>query len=108
MNNHQGCWLSITDYANYRGKSISTVRRYIKADRVKHKSEKGKYLIWANAFKPSETEKEVFSLNLEIDQMKKMNSKLIEENAELKMLVNLYERNPSKVQNPFPEIPMVN
>lgn len=109
MNNQQGCWLSIIDYAKYRGKSISTIRRYIKANRVRFKEEKGKYLIWANSFKPSENDKEVFALKLEIEQLKKMNGKLIEENAELKMLVNIYE-NPKKLstQSDMPKIPMVN
>lgn len=107
MNNHQGCWLSIIDYANYRGKSISTIRRYIKAERVKYKEEKGKYFVWAHSYKPSENDKELFALKIEIEQLKKINSALIEENAELKMLVNIYENHKSKSMTP-PDLPMVN
>ena len=41
----EGKWLSIIEYANYKKKSISTVRRYIKANRVKYKEDQGKYYI---------------------------------------------------------------
>lgn len=105
MNNHQGSWLSIIDYADYRGKSISTIRRYIKANRVKYKEEKGKYFIWAHSYRPSENDKELYALKIEIEQLKKLNTALIEENAEYKMLINIYEKNKSFTP---PDIPMVN
>ena len=46
-----GRWLSILEFANYKGKSVSTIRRYIKAERVKFKEENGKYFIWARDYK---------------------------------------------------------
>ena len=38
-------WLSILDYARFKGISISTIRRYIKAERVRFKKENGKYML---------------------------------------------------------------
>lgn len=101
--NQQGKWLSILDYAQHREISISSIRRYIKAGRVKYKQENGKYFIWSASFqdaevKPPENQKDLYR-KLKI---------LEEENQELRMLVDLYEnqlgKKPREVE--LPEIPM--
>lgn len=90
----EGKWLSILEYASYKGKSISTVRRYIKAKRVKFREEEGKYYIWAKDYLPRgiAQEKDTLELRLENDRVKKENVGLKEEIAELKMLIAIYEQ----------------
>ncbi|MEX0798677.1 MAG: hypothetical protein WD025_04505 [Bacteriovoracaceae bacterium] len=88
-----GRWLSILEFAHYKGKSVSTVRRYIKADRVKHKEENGKYFIWAKDYHDpaQQNEKAFLELRLENERLKKENRVLSEQTDELKMLVEIYE-----------------
>lgn len=88
-----GKWLSILEYANYKNKSISTVRRYIKAERVKFREDNGKYLIWAKNFNTHKTvdEKATLENRLEIERLKKENRDLKIELSEVKMLIELYE-----------------
>lgn len=79
-------WLTILEYCKHRNKSISTVRRYIKAKNLTYKLEDGKYLILVRNYKLENSKEEnLDSLNKEIRKLK-------EENQELKMLVDLYEQ----------------
>ena len=89
----EGKWLSILEFAAYKKKSISTVRRYIKANRVKHKEENGKYYIWVKNFVPDQTQaqKDQLELKFEIERLRKENKDLKEELAEARMLIKLYE-----------------
>lgn len=90
----EGKWLSVLEYASFKKKSISTVRRYIKANRVKHKEENGKYFIWVKNFISNKMleEKEQLSLKFEFERLKKENIELKEEISEAKMLIELYEK----------------
>lgn len=105
----EGRWLSILEFANYKGKSISTIRRYIKADRVKYKEDNGKYYIWIKEYKdPSfQNEKDFLELRLENERLKRENRILTEQAAELEMLVKIYEeeKNALSVKN-LPELPV--
>jgi len=106
----EGKWLSILEYAAYKKKSISTVRRYVKANRVKFKEENGKYFIWVKQYVSSATtsEKEQLSLKFEVERLKKENMELTNEVAELKMLVHLYENGQMlspKTAKDLPELP---
>jgi hypothetical protein len=87
--NQDGIWLPILEYANVKNISISTVRRGIKSGRFKYKEENGKYLIWTKA--------DIAQKNLEIafenELLKKENKQLLEEIADLKMLLSIYEKN---------------
>ena len=90
-----GVWLSITDYAEYRGVSTSTVRRYIKASQVKVKQEKGKYFLFVSGENYQKREqrenREIFELRVGIKELEAKIRMLEEDNNDLKMLVSLYE-----------------
>ena len=90
-----GTWIPLMDYAMKNGVSLSTLRRYIKAGKIKFKSENGKYLILSSQpashdwLIPSEIDTphiEGRVSNLEVELKKAQ-----EEIAELKMLVAIYE-----------------
>lgn len=103
-----GRWLSILEFANYKGKSISTVRRYIKADRVKHKEENGKYFVWAKGYQDptQQNEKAFLEMRLENERLKRENRVLSEQVDELKMLVKIYEQESGSLNaKNLPELP---
>jgi hypothetical protein len=102
-----GKWLSVLEYASYKNKSISTVRRYIKANRVKYKDDNGKYFIWVKNYTDDKTgeEKEILQLKLENERLKKENRIIKEEINELKMLVQIYESEKALNKNKLPELP---
>jgi hypothetical protein len=89
----EGKWLSVLEYASFKKKSISTVRRYIKAERVKFKEENGKYFIWVKNFISNKMleDKEQLTLKFEMESLKKENRELQEQISEAKMLIQLYE-----------------
>jgi len=103
-----GKWLSILEYASYKKKSISTVRRYIKADRVKSKEEDGKYFIWTRNFVDQTTngDKETLNTKFENERLKKEIRYLKEEMGEMQMLISIYEQEKiSLVQSELPRLP---
>ncbi|WP_372653535.1 hypothetical protein [Halobacteriovorax sp.] len=93
----EGLWLSIAEYSQIRNISVSTIRRYIKSERVKFKKENGKFLI----FMSNENYKKYESKNSDDGELLKAKLKIQEleiqlkamrlENDELKMLVDIYE-----------------
>ena len=104
----EGTWLSIVDYASVKGISVSTIRRYIKDDKVKFKLVNGKYFISipeAIDLSDKMGDSESLKLKLEVERLKLKIQKLSSENDELKMLVNLYEGKSSEKEN-LPELPM--
>lgn len=88
-----GKWLSILEYASYKSKSISTVRRCVKANRVKYREENGKYFIWVKNYVSSTTsdERAVLESKLELERLKKENRELKNDVSEMRMLIQLYE-----------------
>ncbi len=100
----EGKWLSVLEYASFKNKSISTVRRYIKANRVKFKEENGKYFIWTKNFSDTKSEEEKNSLEMkfEIERLKKENMYLKDQVSEMQMLINIYE---SQTKQTLPSIP---
>jgi DNA-binding transcriptional MerR regulator len=100
----KGIWLSLMDYAAYRGVSLSTIRRYIKANRVKFKEDKGKYFIYVTddnfCKKELQEEKEILGLKLEVERLRLELRKAISENEDLKTLLMAYEQQPE-----IPQIP---
>ncbi len=105
----EGKWLSVLEYASYKKKSISTVRRYIKANRVKFREENGKYLIWVKNYINSKTveEKKHLEIAFELERLKKENGELKQELAEAKMLIQLYEQGKflETQDTKLPEVP---
>ena len=108
----EGKWLSILEFVSYKNKSISTVRRYIKANRVKYKEDNGKYLIWVKNYLKNEnvSESKQVEIKFENERLKKENRILKEELSELRMLIDLYE-SQKIVQNRknsqfLPELPL--
>lgn len=105
-----GKWLSILEYAAYKQKSISTVRRYVKANRVKFKEDNGKYFVWVKNYisDTSIIEREQLDLKFEFERIKKENMDLKEELGEARMLINLYENGQMlapRTKSDLPELP---
>ena len=103
-----GIWLTILEYANYREISVSTIRRYIKDNRVKTKKDDGKYLIWVNQenySKRAGNERELLELKFETQRLADRVKLLEEENNDLKMLVNIYESKP-EIHEQLPQLPI--
>jgi predicted site-specific integrase-resolvase len=105
-------WLSIVEYSNFKKLSISTIRRYIKAGRLKYKAENGKYFILcqnANTVVSNNgaNDQMLVDLQNEVNSLKEKLVAVAEENQELKMLVQLYEKQLEKKSNNLglPEIP---
>ncbi len=91
MNGH---WLTISEYSSYRQLSVSSIRRYIKSDKVVYKKVLGKYFIFVTSENldkkvsvvSSQKKIEIMGLNKEI-------KRLTEENNDMKMLIDIYEKN---------------
>ncbi|MCC7440102.1 MAG: hypothetical protein IT285_00625 [Bdellovibrionales bacterium] len=103
-------WIPLVDYAVKNGVSLSTLRRHIKADKIRYQRVGGKYLIWddgpraAVVLDPPKTaqapQNDMVSLQRRMDRMERQLKNAQEEIAELKMLVALYEdRMPEKLEN---------
>ena len=101
----EGVWLSITEYSRYKNVSVSTIRRHIKQNILRHREEQGNYLIYVpNAEKlQHKTESEELRIKLELELLRTQLREAQEENNELKMLVELYEKRP---QIQLPELPV--
>lgn len=80
--NTRGIWRPLIEYATKKNISLSTLRRYIKADKVVYKIEQKRYLLWDDC--PAQGE--VLASNIERDLRKAH-----EEIAELKTLIAFYE-----------------
>jgi hypothetical protein len=78
-------WIPLMDYAMKTGVSLSTLRRHIKANKIEHRVENGRYLVLDEEVRQG-TGAMARDVNLE-QELKHAN----EEIAELKMLVALYE-----------------
>ena len=104
----EGHWLTIPEYSSYRDKSVSTIRRYIKSERVKYKLEEGKYYIFVSdenyQNKQRSLEKEEMELRFRLVELESRIRQLEEENNDLKMLVQIYE-NDKRNTPPLPELP---
>ena len=93
-----GHWIPLMDYAMKNGVSLSTLRRYIKAGKIPHKSEHGKYYVLSTTEAPPTAEAEVMRPSSDAAPLEPRVAKLEvelkhaqEEIAELKMLVAIYE-----------------
>ncbi|WPU65379.1 hypothetical protein [Peredibacter starrii] len=115
MNASSGVWLSINDYSRYKDVSISTIRRHIKNNILKYKEENGKYFIYVPSTEKLRLreEEEVLKIKLETELLRTQIRQLREENNELRMLVEIYEKQsmnkasaPAAMELP-PELPPI-
>ncbi len=112
-------WLSIVEYSQQTGISISTIRRRIKSNKIDFQEIGGKYFIKHNGGekqivdKAAEKDAECIMLRLEVDRLKKVIAHQREEMEDLRMLVQLYEGQqktdrPSIVTTELPpELPLM-
>jgi hypothetical protein len=94
MKTTEGVWLSINDYSRYKSVSISTIRRHIKNSILKYKEENGKYFIYVPSTEKLRIreEEELLKIKLELELYRSQHRLLREENNELKMLIQIYEK----------------
>lgn len=89
-------WLSITEYSVKNKVSPSTIRRYIKLNKIKFKKKDGKYLIYDQEGLNQEAESNLLKEKEEIIKIQKdFIVNLRSQIEELKMLVKLLEKNNS-------------
>ncbi len=88
-------WLSIMDYAVKNDVSLSTIRRYIKTNKIHYRMEHGKYFlqdeappegIFANGLGSSASR-----LEGRVEVLERRLNEAVEQISELKMLVAIYE-----------------
>ncbi|OFZ26250.1 MAG: hypothetical protein A2381_09080 [Bdellovibrionales bacterium RIFOXYB1_FULL_37_110] len=94
---NESVWLSIFEYSKKTGKSISTIRRYIKAKRIVSQMIDGKFYLLVDANRNANEQVDYsdcqkLKLEKQVVFLKKQLVAVQEEISELKMLVNLYER----------------
>ena len=102
MSATEGVWLSISDYSRYKDVSVSTIRRHIKNNILKHREENGKYFIYVHSHErmKQKEEEETLRLKLELELLRGRIRTLQEENHELRMLVDLYEGKSATITPP--------
>lgn len=115
--NNQTDWLSIIDYSQASGLSISTLRRRIKRKEIEFQEIGGKYFIRCevvtNKQQTEDQKTELLFLRLEIDKLHRELHQLREENNDLKMLVDIYEREKAEskelptLPQELPELPVL-
>jgi len=94
-------WLTLIEYSVKKDVSLSTLRRRIKANQLKYKMDRGRYLIFddeacdVNEFLKNSDHSP--ALEEKMQKLKRNLSQANEEIAELKMLVSLYEEKISNV-----------
>src|SRR5271163_4863792 len=94
-------WIPILDYAVLRGVSTSTLRRYIKAKKIRFKIENGRYLLLADEVAPKPERasgwdgaapgKADISVYTRVRELEERLAQAQEQIGELKMLVAIYE-----------------
>lgn len=89
----QGHWTPLIEYANQKGVSMSTLRRYIKAGKIEYRVEHGRYLVWMDQTdqKPRHASPQPKNTHDQIKLLESNLQKAHEEIAEMKMLIALYE-----------------
>ena len=110
MEENTGVWMSILEYASFKSISISTIRRYIKAERVKTKKEGGKFYIFVSSERLQEkSSKEEINLKIQLEneRLKLRVNSLEEELNDMKMLVQIYEQSQKTTRDDLPEIPVI-
>lgn len=94
----EGRWLTIMDYAVKNDVSLSTIRRYIKSNKIPYRMEHGRYMLLDQSpgSAPTQTQAhgasaESRSMERRVDILEHRLNEALEQIAELKMLVAIYE-----------------
>jgi hypothetical protein len=92
MSSPAGQWVPLLEYAVRKGVSLSTLRRYIKAEKIIFKNENGRYLIWDSSDSTDCIDRAPrSSADADVSGLQDSLKRAQEEIAELKMLIALYE-----------------
>jgi predicted site-specific integrase-resolvase len=78
-------WIPLMEYAVKKGVSLSTLRRYIKSDKIQYRVENGRYFLLDVEETPTHPSEQ------RITELAKSLRSAQEEIAELKTLIALYE-----------------
>ena len=115
-----GDWVPLMDYAMKTGVSLSTLRRHIKANKIRYRVENGRYLLQLNSqtsgpvslashsaatsipSSDSVEQQTVQQLHARIRKMSAELQKAQEEIAELKTLIAFYEESMGRASAPSP------
>jgi hypothetical protein len=84
-----GVWLSLMEYATQNGVSLSTLRRQIKSDKLRHRLEAGRYLVWSEDQGPARVPAAAHTDSVAELEIKLKKAR--EEIVELKTLLAFYE-----------------
>lgn len=98
-------WIPILDYAVQRGVSTSTLRRYIKANKIRYRLENGRYLLAADSAAPKPARaawdgagaaatapsSSGISVYARVRELEEQLAHAQEQISELKMLIAIYE-----------------
>ena len=105
-----GNWLSLVEYSHLSRISISTLRGMIKRNELKVMEDNGRYLIYSNLKSTmNNQERELLELKLEVERLRSEMKTFVEENNELRMLVDLYESGQmlsKPLEIKLPELPL--
>mgnify|MGYP002623393777 CR=1 FL=1 len=119
MRGPQEKWLTIVEYSTFKKISVSTIRRYIKANRVQYRLDDGKYLIYCPNYVDdsaiiNEDLQLISELEAELRALKKENQTLKAETHDMRMLIELYEeqlrikkKKIKTTEDEIPEIPKI-
>lgn len=88
-----GSWIPLLEYAVRKNLSLSTLRRYIKSDKVRYRLEKGKYFLLDESPQIGRELNDPAQLDFQIKalQYEEELQKARQEIAELKTLIAFYE-----------------
>jgi len=98
-----GYWVALNEYLRIAHISLSTARRWIKAGKVTAKLQQGKYYIYV-LWEPTKTDPSALAEdNLQQENLclRQQIQALQQENSDLKMLIEAYERQQLKDQKHF-------
>ncbi|MGZ3708655.1 MAG: hypothetical protein ACXWOH_09880 [Bdellovibrionota bacterium] len=104
MNDTAGEWVPLMDYAIRKNVSLSTLRRHIKANKIPHRVENGRYLLLVEkegAIPVLNMREDSATLHSAVHKLEGDLQRAQEEIAELKTLIALYEENlpPQRLNN---------
>lgn len=92
-------WIPLVEYALKKNISLSTLRRYIKANKILFRVENGRYLIFdENGHSSSNSNSHTSSVAPATQEFEALTSQLLkaqEEIVELKTLIAFYEATPN-------------